>query len=119
DGPPRHAEAGECAKRGPLVGPEVPHRLVEADQPLLDQVVAVAADEEVRARLQPDEGGVAPDQRLERGLVAVARLDGELQILKLSLSLLRTLGGSCVTDGHRETPLRAGFGPRPVDEPSP
>ena len=72
-----------------LSGPEVAHRLVEADEPLLDQVLRVAAGEEVGARLQPDERGVAADQLVHRHRAAVARLQDELQILKLSLSLLR------------------------------
>src|SRR5205085_5271577 len=75
---PGDAKLREGAKRRLLVGPEVPHRLVEADQPLLDQVVAVAADEEVRARLEPDERRVAPNQRVESGLIAVSGLEDEL-----------------------------------------
>ena len=51
----------------------------------------VAAGEEVRARLQADEAGVAPDQGVHRRAVAVARLDDELQILELALSLLRRM----------------------------
>ena len=60
----------------------------KADQALLDEVVRVAAGEEVRARLQADEAGVAAHQTVERLPVAVARLQHELQILKLSLSFL-------------------------------
>ena len=101
---PRHAELGEGAERRLLVGTEVAHRLVEPDQALLDQVVTVAADQEVGARLQPHERRVAPDQPVERGLIAVSGLEHELQILELSLSLLGTLWCSCVTNGHRERP---------------
>ena len=86
----RHAELGERPKRRLLVGAEVAHGLVEADQPFLDEIVAVASGEEVRARLQPHEGRVAADQRIERRAVAVPRLENELEILKLSLSLLGT-----------------------------
>ena len=71
---------------------EVAHRLVEADQPLLDEILAVAAGEEVRARLQPDEAGVAADEVIHRRVVAVARLDDELQILELALRLLLSAG---------------------------
>ena len=59
---PRHAQLGEAAERGLLVGPEVPHRLAQADQALLDEVLAVAAGKEVRARLHADEAGVPLDQ---------------------------------------------------------
>src|SRR5581483_10036406 len=100
----RHAQLGEGAERRLLVGAKVAHGLVEPDQALLDQIVAVAADEEVRARLQPHERRVALDQRVERSLVAVASLEDELEILELSLSLLRALRGGCVTDGHLPEP---------------
>ena len=64
---------------------------VELFLPFLDQVLGVAAGEEIRARLQPDERGVAADQRVERDRVAVSGLEHELQILKFSLSFLRAL----------------------------
>ena len=41
------AELGEVAEAGLAIGPEVPDRLVETDQSLLNQVVGVAADQEV------------------------------------------------------------------------
>src|SRR6185437_641334 len=50
----RDTELGEAAERRLLVGAEVANRLVEADEPFLEQVVVVAAGEEVRARLQAD-----------------------------------------------------------------
>src|SRR3990172_11571887 len=53
----RDAELGEAPEGGLLVRAEVAHRLVEADQALLDEVVRLAAGDEVRARLQPDEAG--------------------------------------------------------------
>ena len=90
---PRHAELGEAAERRLLVGAEVADRLVEADQPLLDQVLGVAAGEEVRARLEPDEARVAADQLVE-GRRRRCAPDDELQILELSLSLLRRCGSS-------------------------
>src|SRR6185436_15323909 len=65
----RDAELGEAAERR-LLRAVVPHGLVEADQPLLDEVFGVAPGEEVRARLQADEAGVAPHQLVERALVA-------------------------------------------------
>src|SRR4051794_3335928 len=86
---PRHAEFREAAERRLLVGAEVAHRLVEADEALLDQVLRVAAGEEVRARLQAHEAGVAADERVHRDAVAVPGSQDELQILKLALSFLR------------------------------
>src|SRR5919198_4397546 len=53
------AELGEAAERRLLVRAEITNRLVEPDQPLLDQVFGVAAGEEVRARLEADEARVA------------------------------------------------------------
>src|SRR3990172_11914945 len=85
---PRDAELGEAPEGGLLVGAEVAHRLVEADQALLDEVVRLAAGDEVRARLQPDEAGVAAHERVERGAVAVPRPDDEAQVVGLSLDLL-------------------------------
>ena len=85
----RHAELGERAERRLLVVAEVAHRLVEADHPLLDQVVGVTAGEEVAARLQAHEAVVAAHQLIERRLAPVARLEDELQILKFTLKLLR------------------------------
>ena len=63
---PRHAELGEAAERRLLVGAEVAHRLVEADQPLLDQVLA---SRRRRGSTSSPSGGrsrVAPHQRVER-----------------------------------------------------
>src|SRR4029077_3494933 len=56
-----HAQLREAPERRPLLGPEVADRLVEADEPLLDEVLGVAAGEEVRARLEADETRVAAD----------------------------------------------------------
>src|ERR671935_336869 len=53
------AELGEAPERRLLVVTEVADGLVEADQPFLDQILRVAARQEVRARLQADEAGVA------------------------------------------------------------
>jgi hypothetical protein len=102
----RHAELGKGAERRLLVVPEVAHRLVEADQPLLDEVLTVPAGEEVRARLQPDEAGVAADELIHRRLVAVPRPDDELEILELAFRLLLSAGcwgwtGGCHVPGLR------------------
>ena len=45
-----------------MLGVEVADGLVEADHPLLDDVLAVGADQEVRARLDPGEGAVLGEQ---------------------------------------------------------
>src|SRR5438552_685992 len=84
----RNAELREAAKRRLLVGAEIANRLVQTDQALLNQVVGVAAGEEVRARLQPDEAGVAPDELVERNRIAVSCLEHEAEILELSLRLM-------------------------------
>ena len=86
---PRHAELREGPERGLLVGAKIAHCLVEADEALLDQVLRVAAGKEIGARLQAHERGVAAHQLVHRDARAVARLQDKLQILKLSLSLLR------------------------------
>src|SRR5436305_5305897 len=101
---PRHAQLRERAERRLLVGTKVAHRLVEADEALLDQVLRVAAGEEVRARLQPDEGRVPADQLVHGDARAVPRLQDELQILELSLNLLRRLRCDRGADGHWNTP---------------
>jgi hypothetical protein len=64
---------------------EVPDRLVEADQALLDQIFGVAPGEEVRARFQADEPRVAADQPVKRDLVAVSGAHDELEICELAL----------------------------------
>ena len=94
---PRHAELREAAERRLLVRAEIPDGLVKADQALLDQVLRVAAGEEVRAGLEPDEAGVAPDQDIEGRAVAVPRPKHELKVLELSLGLLCCGRGPC---GH-------------------
>src|SRR5205807_5429716 len=70
---PGYAELRERAERRVLVRTVVPNRLVEPDQALLDEVVRVAAGEEVGARLQPHEPLVAADDRVHRPLVALSR----------------------------------------------
>ena len=68
---PRHAQLGERTERRLLVGPEVAHRLVEADEALLDQVLRVAAGEEVRSspsagRTTCSAGSAGPWRRTSR-----------------------------------------------------
>jgi len=57
------------------------HRLVQPDQSLLNQVVASAADQEVRAGLQSHERRVPTYQRVESRGAAVARFQDQLKIL--------------------------------------
>src|SRR5262249_34985735 len=75
-------------------------RLVEADHPLLDEVVAVPTGEEVRTRLEADEAGVAAHEVVEGLLAPVPRLEDELEILELSLDLLGRLRWSGGANGH-------------------
>jgi hypothetical protein len=56
----RDAQLGEIAERRLAVAAEVADRLIEADEPFLDQVFRIAADQEVRGRLQADERVIAP-----------------------------------------------------------
>ena len=88
-----------------FVGTEVAYRLVEPDHALLHEVVAVAAREEVRARLQPDEPGVLAKEDVERVTAAIPRTKDELEIFKLSLSFLRGLRCCGGASGHRDTPM--------------
>src|SRR5207253_2698762 len=85
-----------------LVGPEVAYRLAEADQPLLDQVLALTAGDEVRAGLHPHETGVPLDEFVAGAIVAVAHTHNELQILEFTLRpLLRPdCCGCCRASGH-------------------
>ena len=62
----RDAQLGEVAEARLAVGAVVAHRLVEADEALLDEVVGVAAGEEVRRGLQADEAVVAADDPVVR-----------------------------------------------------
>ena len=82
---------------------EVADRLVEPDQALLDEVVGVAADQEVRRRLQAHERVVAPHQTVVRVRVPLLREGDQIAIINLKLTL-RLLGDPC-----HNTPLH---GPR-------
>src|SRR5262245_16787873 len=97
----RHAELGEAPKGSLFVRPEVANGLVEADQPLLNEVLGIAAGEEIRARLQPDEARVAPHQNVEGVPVPVPRPENQLKVLELSLRFLR---GGCGPYSHANSP---------------
>src|SRR4051812_7897009 len=94
----RDAELGEVAEARLAVGPVVADRLVEADEALLDEVVAVAAGEEVRRRLQADEAVVAADEPLVRRRIALLRERDEIAVIDLDLRL--SVGGET---GHERS----------------
>jgi hypothetical protein len=100
----RDAELGEAAKRRLLVGSKIAHGLVEANQAFLDEVVRLAAGEEVGTRLQADEAGVAADERVERHVVAVASPQDQPKVFEFSLGFLKRAGRSELTAGHRFPP---------------
>jgi hypothetical protein len=58
------AQLGEAAEARLAVTAVIAHGLVEADQPLLHQIVAVAAEQEVGRGLEAHESVVAPDDAL-------------------------------------------------------
>src|SRR5262249_38992524 len=87
----RHAELGEAAEGRLLVGAEIAHRLVETDEAFLQEIVVVAAGEEVRARLEADEPGVAAGQGIHRDLIPVFGFEDDVGSLLLSLSFLRRI----------------------------
>src|SRR3954451_13377343 len=101
---PRDAQLREVAEARLAVGAVVANRLVEPDEPLLDEVVGVAADQEVRRGLEPHEAVVAADDPVVRvgppGLgegdeIVIINLD-----LRLSYPYVAQRGGS----GHGDTP---------------
>src|SRR6185503_9233330 len=81
------AQLREVAEARLPVGPVVADRLVEADEALLDEVVAVAAGEEVRRRLQADEPVVPAHEALVRRVVALLGEGDEVSVIDLDLRL--------------------------------
>src|SRR4051794_39478367 len=81
------AQLREVAERGLAVGAVVAHGLVQADQALLDQVVRVAAGEEVRRRLEPDEAVVTADDPVIGGGIPLLGKGDEGSVLNLDLTL--------------------------------
>ena len=100
----RDAELGEVAKARLAVGAVVAHRLVEADQALLDEIVGVAAGEEVRRRLQPDESVVPTDDPVI--CIGVSLLCQRDQITILNLRLRLRIGGQSGHEQHLSSPRR-------------
>src|SRR3954452_3725587 len=81
------AELREVAEARLAIGAVVADRLVQADEALLDEVVRVAAGEEVRRRLQADEAVVAADEPLVRGRIALLGEGDEVTVIDLDLRL--------------------------------
>src|SRR3954454_24753885 len=79
----RDAELREVAEARLAVGAVVANRLVEAHQALLDQVVGVATDEEVRGRLEAHEPVVALDDLVVRILAPLLCQSYQIMIIKL------------------------------------
>src|SRR5581483_1184373 len=79
------AELGEVPEARLPIGPVVPDRLVQPHQPLLDQVVAVTAGQEVRRRLQAHESVVATNDRVVRHRVPLLGERDQIAILNLKL----------------------------------
>src|SRR5262249_52114884 len=102
----RDAELGKAAERGLLVGPKVPHRLVETDQPFLQQIVVVTARKEVRTRLEAEETRIPANQRVQGDRVAVPSLENELKILEFSLDFLRRACCRSASSHGASRPLR-------------
>ena len=96
------AQLREIPEARLAVGPVVAHGLVQADEALLDQIVVVAAREEVRGGLQADEAVVtAHDAVVRRGTALLCQCY-EIAVVKLRLSL--RLGGE---SGHGQLLPRA------------
>src|SRR5207244_7569312 len=99
----RDAELREVAEARLAVRAVVAHRLVEADQALLDEVVAVAAGQEVRRGLQPDEAVVPAHEAVVRVGVALLGQGDEEAIINLELTL-RVAGQSRQNGSSKRPP---------------
>ncbi len=89
-----HSSA-KLRKRGLTVRAEVADRLVETDEPFLDQILGVAADQEVRGRLQPHEGRITPDEPVVGIRAALTGESEEIGVIKVNLSLRLCGSNSC------------------------
>ena len=67
------AELGEVAEARLAIAAIVADRLVEPDQPLLDEVVGVATGEEVGRSLESHEALIARDEAVVGGRIALLR----------------------------------------------
>jgi hypothetical protein len=82
----RDAELGEVAEARLAVAAEVANRLVETDQPFLDEVIRVPAGEKVRRGLEPHKALVALHKPVVGRRVALLGQRDEESILNLRLS---------------------------------
>src|SRR4051812_9379902 len=100
----RDAQLREVAEARLAVGAVVANRLVEPDEPLLDEVVGVAADQEVGRRLEAHEAVVATDDPII-GIVppSLGKRD-EVVIIYLYLRLSYTDVTQRRGSGHGDTP---------------
>ena len=83
----RDAQLREVAEARLAVGAVVADRLVEADEALLDEVVAVAAGQEVRRGLQADEAVVAAHEPVVRVGISLLGKGDQEAIIDLKLTL--------------------------------
>src|SRR6185295_13892608 len=79
------AELREVAKARLAIGAVVADRLVEAEQAFLDQVVCLAAKQEVGRCLEPDEAAVAADYRVVGIGPSVLGEGDQIMVIKLRL----------------------------------
>jgi hypothetical protein len=85
----RDAQLGEVPEAGLTVGPIVPNRFVETDEALLDQIVGVAAGEEVRRGLEPNEAVVPAHDAVVRVRMPLLGEGYQISILNLKLRVRR------------------------------
>ena len=78
----------------------------------MDEVVRVATGDEIARRTEADEARVAPDDLCLAGAIAGARAQHEMQILNLTLSLVRLAALGCRCHGNAcSCPFRWGASP--------
>jgi len=83
----RDAQFREVTEAGFPIGAVVTHRLVQANETFLDQVVRIAAGQEVRRGLEPDEPVIAADDSIVRIRVSLLCESDQEPILNLRLRL--------------------------------
>src|SRR5215211_597558 len=84
---PSDAELREVTEARLAVRAVIPDRLVQAEQPLLYQVLRVAAQEEIRGGLEAHEAAVAPNDAVVGFGASPLREGDEVGIFQLSLRL--------------------------------
>ena len=91
---PRDAQLGEVAKARLAVGAKVADRLIQAEEPLLDEIVGVAPGEEVGGGLQAHEAVVALDEPVVCVAVALLR-KGDQEAIFNPRFRVRVMRDSC------------------------